>query len=254
MDAFILEKLYKEIESIATQKYSQKNSLFEKNVLALYKKFVNSVSELEQEILKNVSNSVRNKENELSAKAKEAIAQLDEIKKISESNFESEKASTLTEIRNAVAEAKSNIEKYRGEKGEKGKDGKNGKDGSPDTPDQIVEKINKSSKLPKFVKVLQQELKNVQRQSKGGGKSGGGGMGDVQHESKNVGVGTTSIETTYPIAANGNAIIKVAYRNMIWHKDIDFTVGANRKTLNLSADAQAVLINSTTIEVTYIRG
>lgn len=253
MDAFILEKLYNEIESIAQQKYNQKNTVFEKNATDLFNKFVQSASVLEGEILATIDSQGSDNKKELEKKLKELLSTIESLKESISQEVKTEKDTAIEKILSVLEEAKTNIEKYKGEKGDTGEKGTDGKDGSPDTPDQVVEKLNKASKIPQFVKNLQQELKNVQRQAKGGGKSGGG-MGDVQHESKSVNAGSTSITTTYPIAANGNAILKVAYRNMIWHKDIDFTVGDNRKTLTLSSDAQAVLINSTTIEVTYIRG
>lgn len=145
-----------------------------------------------------------------------------------------------------------------GKNGKDGKPGKNGKDGSPDKPDEVVLKVNRAKNkikasqvedLEEVIKDLRTSVREVKRKSKGGG-----GMGEPQHETFPISQGTSSITTTFPIAAKGNAIFKCAYQGQELDKGVHFTVGANRKTITFHTSLQAQFINSTTVSITYIRG
>ncbi len=132
-----------------------------------------------------------------------------------------------------------------------GKNGINGKDGSPDTPDQVVEKVNKAKK-----KITQSSIEGLDKtfavinrsiREKGGG-SGGGGMGNVQHESKSLTSASTSVTTNYKIAGNGYAIWAY-YQGQLVVRGNHYTVASDLKTLNLTFTPQ----DGTFIDLVYIR-
>lgn len=94
-------------------------------------------------------------------------------------------------------------------------------------------------------------LKQQKTSSKG---SGGGGMGNVQHQVFDISAGTASVQTTFPIAGNGNAIFKCAYQGQELHMTTHFTIGTDYRTITFTAAVQAQFVNNTTIGVTYVRG
>ena len=147
----------------------------------------------------------------------------------------------------------------KGERGEQGRPGEPGKPGSPDTADEIAAKVNTLHEaidqsvirgLPKAI----EEMKRAIRRKEGGGSGGGGGMGEPQHETFAIGVGTTSVRTASPIAAGGNAIFKAAYQGQELDKDVHFVVGPDRRTITFAAGVQGQIQDSTTFSVTYLRG
>lgn len=135
----------------------------------------------------------------------------------------------------------------------------NGKDGSPDTAEEIISKINTTEDLieQKTIKGLEklidglykamQSLKSSISSAKGGGAVGGGGMGNVQHESKSVSTATTTITTDFNIAGGGFAIWAY-YQGQLIARGTHYTVSGRTLTLTFTPD------NSTTIDLIYIRG
>ena len=91
---------------------------------------------------------------------------------------------------------------------------------------------------------LEDELKKAK---KGGGGKSGGGMGNVYHETKAISSGTTSITTTYPVAANGRACW-LFYQGQFLVYGTHYTVSGNVFTLTFDK------IDSTYLDLTYIRG
>ena len=139
-----------------------------------------------------------------------------------------------------------------GKDGKDGKDGKSGKDGAPDTPDQVIDKIHKSEKLIAYTKIegLVQMIKNLKKTPKE--KGGGGGMGNLQHETKSVNSGTTTITTNYKIAMNGYGIVSSIYNGGGITRGTHYTVGADRKTLTLLFMPDDAPVSY--IDLIYIRG
>lgn len=138
-----------------------------------------------------------------------------------------------------------------GKDGKSGEPGKAGKDGSPDKPLQIADKLNttESSVEQKVIKGLSQKLTFLERllreRTKGGG-TGGGGMGQVQHEKTAVSSATTTVATTYNIAGGGLALWAF-YNGQMIARGTDYTVSG--KTLTLLFTPQ----DSTTFDVIYFR-
>ena len=77
---------------------------------------------------------------------------------------------------------------------------------------------------------------------------GGGGLGDVQHETKSVSSATTTIATTYEITGSGYAIWAY-YLGQLIMRGTHYTVASNNKTITLLFTPQ----DGTTIDVIYIR-
>lgn len=134
-----------------------------------------------------------------------------------------------------------------GKAGKAGKDGKPGKDGSPDKPKQIIEKLNtlKNVLEPDVIKGFWDVINRLQTNIKN--KQSGGGMGNVQHESKSVSAGTTSVATNYGIAGGGFAIWAY-YQGQLIMRGVHYTVAGKTLTLTFTPD------NNTTIDIIYIRG
>lgn len=153
----------------------------------------------------------------------------------------------------------------RGDKGEPGRDGKDGKqgkqgnpgkDGSPDTPQQIADKLNTTEESVSFkvIKGLENKLNNLSSRISKVRARGGGGMGDVQHETFNISSSTTSIQTAHSIAAGGNAIMNFVYENANLEISNHYTVGTDRRTITFNTDVQSQLIDNTVASITYVRG
>jgi len=126
-----------------------------------------------------------------------------------------------------------------------------------ETAEQIIEKINTLTEKQEIstIKGLGMHLANLKNsirelgKNKGGG-GGGGGLGNIQHETKTVNTSTTSIQTNYPIAGGGYAILGAYYQGQFIVRGEHYTVGADRKTLTLNF---TVPNNNTKIDIVYIR-
>lgn len=121
--------------------------------------------------------------------------------------------------------------------------------GSPDTPQQIVEKINTleekiEQKTIKGLDTVLRSLYNSIREKKGGG----GGMGNVQHESVSVSSATTTVSINSRIAGGGFAIWAY-YQGQLIVRGTHYTVGGDYKTLTLLFTPQ----DSTAIDLIYFR-
>jgi hypothetical protein len=253
MDALILDKLYGQVESIVKEEFDKNKRELYKKLNADYTESLKQLDKKTQELEKLLENKGEVTQKDIS----KALADVQKLKVDMQENHESliaqlstEKDQITQEVNQKTDTLIKEIEKQRGPQGIQGKPGK---DGSPDTAKQVVEKVNKQGGVKiTAIDGLLDKLDAIKKLSRGG--KSGGGMGDPQHESKSVGTSTTTINTNYPIAANGNAIYKVAYRNFIWHKGIHFNVGSNRKTITLTQEARNVLVDNSTIELTYTRG
>lgn len=119
-----------------------------------------------------------------------------------------------------------------------------------DTPDQIADKLNTlEQKVQRKVIIgLDDELRGIRSSIRTSGGKKGGGMGDVQHESKAVSSATTSISTTYKIAGNGYAVWAY-YQGQLIVRGTHYTVNGDHQTLPLTFTPQ----DATTIDLIYIR-
>src|SRR3990167_1814285 len=112
--------------------------------------------------------------------------------------------------------------------------------GSEDTGKEIVKKINELPLNPNL-KIDASHIKNLPKAKE---TKGGGGMGNVQHESKNVGISTTTVTTTYKIAGGGFAVW-AHYQGQLIMRGTQYTVGSDFRTLTLTF----TLTNNTIIDI-----
>ena len=89
-------------------------------------------------------------------------------------------------------------------------------------------------------------LKKEFAKASGPKQSGGGGMGNIQHETKAVSSATTTVATTYSIAGGGYAIWAY-YNGQLIMRGTHYTVSG--KTLTLTFTPQ----DNTSIDIIYIR-
>lgn len=119
-------------------------------------------------------------------------------------------------------------------------------------PEQIAKKLNSLEEVieQKVIKGLKEKfeefknaIKNIQR-----AKGGGGGMGNVQHESFSVSSVTTTISVSQKISGMGYAIWAY-YNGQNIVRGTHFSVGNDLKTLTLTF----VKNDNTIIDIIYIR-
>lgn len=119
-----------------------------------------------------------------------------------------------------------------------------------DTPEKIANKINslEESIDPKTIKGLTTMLAKFQRalREKGGGKGGGGGMGNWVHERFLVTANQSSVSVKSNIAAGGTAGL-VRYQGQLLGYGVEYSVNDNVVTLNFATEA------GNYVDVTYVR-
>lgn len=254
MDALILDKLYGQVESIVKEEFT-------KNQRELYKKlnadYTESQKRLDQKT-KELEKLLENKGEVTQKDISDALLEVQKLKSDMQASqqtiidqFNAQKDEVVTQAEQKATEILRNVDQKRGPQGIQGKPGK---DGSPDTAKQVVEKVNKEGGVKMTaIEGLIDKIEAVKKTARGGGKSGGG-MGNPQHEVKSISAGTTSVTTTYPIAANGTAIFSASYQGQILDLNVHYTVAANRKTINFVTAVSDQFANSTSFSITYIRG
>lgn len=121
-----------------------------------------------------------------------------------------------------------------------------------DSVDKIVAKINTTKETIDIsvIKGLSNILEKIKREvTKKGTSSGSGGMGNTQHETKNVSSATSTITTNYPISNGGYGIIGAYYQSAFIVRGEHYTVGGDRKTLTLLFTPE----DNTKIDLVYVR-
>ena len=122
----------------------------------------------------------------------------------------------------------------------------------PETPRQTALKLNETEGLveQKVIKNLLRDLDVLRRaiRQKGGGKSSGGGMGNLEHENTATSSATTTVSTTQRIAANGDALW-LYYNGQFMMKGTHYTVGGDQKTITFLISLQ----DDTNVSILYIR-
>jgi len=245
MEMFVAQNLYSVLEDL---------------VKAEHENNAEKVSQLTDQLANNLNTYSEELKKVLDNHKNAAIARLTSTEKDLKtvgSSVESNLNNTVSELElkvrktvdgfnQTVATITSNLEKLRGPQGIAGKPGTNGTNGSPDTAEQVVAKVNKAKGVKmSAIDGLQEELR-VAKKSGGGGKSGGG-MGNVQHEVKNVGSATASFTINYKVAAGGNAAW-LRYQGQMLVFGTDYTISGTTVTLLFTP------VDSTYVDCTYIRG
>lgn len=251
VDAFVAEQMYEQISTIVEEEHQDKKRILIEEAKDLARQMRELASELEN-----------NAKNGLKSTFSASLTEIENKKDILIERFAkdletyTEKVSKKTgEVEETASKVLKEIEKKKGEKGEKGKKGDSGKDGSPDTGKQIVEKVNTEKEsiematIKGLLKTIE-ELKRAIRAKEKGSGAGSGGMGNIQHETKDVSSATTTITTNYAISQNGYGIIGAYYQGQLIMRGEHYTVGGDRKTLTLVFTPQ----DSTKIDIVYVRG
>lgn len=168
--------------------------------------------------------------------------------------FVATQRSIFSQIENKIA----SVQLMKGPKGDRGEPGvglkgDKGDDGSPDTAKQIADKLNTTVDTVDIgvIKGLRKTIDEIKRavRSKEKGGVGGGGMGQTQHETKNVSSATTTITTDYPISGGGYGIMGAYYQSAFIVRGEHYTVGGDRKTLTLLFTPE----DNTKIDLVYVR-
>lgn len=119
----------------------------------------------------------------------------------------------------------------------------------------IAERLNTLTEVIDIdvIKGLRNAIRSTNKRN-GGGGGGGGGMGNPQHEQFSISAGTTTIKTTYTIAANGYAIFNITYQGMQLSRGDHYSVDTDMRTVRFNSQIVAQFENSTLINVVYVRG
>ncbi len=241
MELFVAQQLYGVLEKLVVATHEDSAEKIKSLTRELAQKMSDYCVEIKENIEKQSDDAV--------AKVKKSgkDAQVDTNTVVAEIRAQSSAdiAALLVKFKTISDSIIREIEKKVGPQGIPGKPGEKGSDGSPDTPKQVVAKVNEVGGV-KIASVdgLEEQLKAAKKGG-GGGKSGGG-VGNAQHETKPVSSGTTSITTSYPVAAGGRAIW-MYYQGQFLVYGTHYTVSG--RTITLTFDK----VDSTFIDLTYIR-
>lgn len=147
------------------------------------------------------------------------------------------------------------IQGIQGEQGEQGiqgiqgVQGEKGDNGYSDTPEEIIEKVNttQESVNMKVIKGLSSFLTNLQKMIKDKRVSGGGGMGNAQHQTLSGDGSATSFTLNSSVAGNGTAIW-VYYQGQHLVRTTHYTISGTTISFTFTPE------NNTSIDITWIRG
>lgn len=249
--------------AVAEAYYARLEEIADKKIAAAIEAAISDRTALFEKDLQSLSDSIPGIRTQVFAELKDAL--LEKINSMPDIKGDPGEPGKDADVEAIVKRIRSTIrtpeDGYTPIKGKDFSDGKPGKDGSPDTPDQVVSKVNKAGKkikqdqikdLDKAFKRLEEYIARVAKQ-KGGGSKGGGGMGNVQHESTIVTSATTSVPTNFRIAGGGYAIWP-HYNGSALTRGKDYTVSTDQKTVNLlfTPDDPTPGQNNTVLNI-YIR-
>ena len=137
-------------------------------------------------------------------------------------------------LRSRIDAVFANTERFKGEKGDPGVGIKGDKGDSVDK-EEVVASILESVK-PEILAIR----KEIQRISTAKQSNGGGGMGNIQHETKPLTAGTTSVNTSYAVAGGGYAIWAY-YQGQLVMRGTHYTVSGKTITLLFTPEDGASL-------------
>lgn len=240
-ERFLLQEMWKKMESFI-------DSLLKDTKDEL----LTAAKQLAEEMV-SVANSLQQTIQEQSKSAVDSIEKVANKNTVSMTETQSKIISDVTtRAEAAIARAEvqaqtilARLEQMRGPQGEQGEKGEDGKDGSPDTGDQIVAKINnaKGKISVSAIAGLSKALERIARNAKSSG--GGGGMGNVVHQSTAVSSATTSVSLQHRVA--GSSAIWIAYQGQTLALGTHYTVSGKDIDLLFTPD------DSTALDITYIR-
>lgn len=251
LDAFVAEQMYNKIDAIVEEAHLDKEQILVKTGKDLARQLVSLTDTLAQRVEQDVKAVQSDTESSIAEHRAETLQKIEDT--LLSYTDKTERA--VQEVKDKAAMVLVAIESKRGPKGEPGNPGKDGKDGAPDTGEEIAKKLNKTKGtvsmgvIAGLLEEIQALKREVRKKSEKGGASGGG-MGNVQHETKNLTALSTTVVTNFPISGGGYAIMGAYYQSALIMRGEHYTVGGDRKTLSLLF----VPDDNTKIDIIYIRG
>lgn len=250
LDAFVAEQMYAKIETIVEEEHLDKKKLLIETARDLARELGLFYAQLSEAADKKIAGLTQDTEASI---RKESEAMVEAIAGALSQHTAS--AEALTEsVRSKVNSVLATIETKRGPQGVQGTPGLKGKDGSPDTGEQIAKKLNKTKGTVSMAVIagLLEEIQALKREVRKKGDKGGaasGGMGNVQHETKNLTALSTTVVTNFPISGGGYAIMGAYYQSALIMRGEHYTVGGDRKTITLLFTPE----DNTKIDIIYVR-
>lgn len=227
-----LKGVVKELVYVYEERVSEVASDTSFEIAEIGDKTRSELSYFVQEKVDEVNAHFKNVQDTITANTARFGKDSDSAIKDLQSSLKKLKDDTVNEIQRIF----SDVERFKGEKGDQGVPGDKGDTGDSVKLEDILEEIK-----PELTRI-REEVKKVASQK----QSGGGGMGNLQHESKAVSSGTTSVNTTYTVAGGGYAIWAY-YQGQLIMRGVHYTVSG--KTINLLFTPE----DNTTIDVIYHR-
>lgn len=243
MELFVAQQLYSVLEELVRATHEESAD----KIQVLTRDLADRLSDYCLQMKANLKTQTETAIDKVVASGEKAQINTTEVVQEIRTKADAQIQQLLRSFEKAVAKIAAEIETKVGPQGLPGRPGVDGKDGSPDTPEEVVSKVNKAGGVKiSAVDGLDERLKQAKKEG-GGGKSGGG-MGNPQHETKSVSSGTTSVTTTYTIAAGGRALW-IYYQGQFLVYGTHYTVSG--KIISLIATP---LVDGTFLDITYIRG
>lgn len=244
MELFVAQNLYQVMEQLIEATHSEKTAELQAEIKTFTDDFFTKFKKMAEQLATSINSDTNSKKDEAVQAITKMMKELNQFKTDCLNKIDTHNEAAIAQADARMIKILNNIEAFRGEKGKKGDKGDKGDDGSPDTAKQVVEKVNKAGGVKmSAVEGLPEAIKAVK---KGGGGKSGGGMGNVQHETKPVSAVTTSVSTTYPVAAGGRAAW-VYYMGQFLVYGTHYTISGTTVTLTFDK------VDSTFLDITYIR-
>ena len=244
MELFIAQNLYEVMEKLVTATHEEESDKLKLELKTYSDNFFVKFKDLSKELESTIQSDTKSKKDEAIQAIARMMVELNSFKTECLAKIDEHNRTVTAKADTEVAKILNNIENFRGPQGNKGEPGDKGADGSPDTAEQVVAKVNKAGGVKmSAIEGLPEAIRSAKKA--GGGKSGGG-MGNVQHETKAISSGTTTVNTTYPVAAGGRAAW-LYYQGQFLVYGTHYTIAGS--TITLTFDK----VDGTYLDITYIR-
>lgn len=264
------------VKKLATESAQTEIKNFQKDTTQRITDVMKALEQQKQDIMAKVEEEIQAVRNEFEGELRDLLSGTSQR---ADQMFQDQG----TQFETSLADMKQKAQYFKGDKGDTGDKGADGKNPDPNVvakivmkqvpkadavADMVMERIPKPKEVsPKqmargletltgderldksAIKGLSEEFTGIQRQIREQRGGGGGGIGNFQHETKNVSSATTSITTNYKIGGGGFAVWAF-YEGALIVRGTAYTVNADHKTLPL----QFVPDDGTHIDIIYVRG
>lgn len=245
IELLVAKQLYNLLEPLVKTSHNEEFDKLHIELKAYTNDFFTKFKELGKQVEASVQSDTKSKKDEAVQAIAKMMVELNTFKTDCLAKIDEHNRAVVAQADAKVAKILNNVEQFRGPEGKKGDPGLKGSDGSPDTPEEVVGKVNKVGGVK--MSAIEGLPEAIKAAKKGGGGKSGGGMGNVQHETKPVSSATTSVNTTYPVAAGGRAAW-LYYQGQFLVYGTHYTIAGNTITLDFDK------VDGTFLDITYIRG